>query len=148
VDLAENGAALDISLRTGRRVPVGDGDLRVERWVAEEQRTKPRRFPWRVRVTVPGGGLQVRKDLDMAFVAPEGGYVEAYEHREEDLDNWRFDHSEHFWLKLKDGTYARIKLRIAFAYSFVCVFESCMNPTPGSRVLEYDKKLRINPPKY
>jgi hypothetical protein len=51
--IPKNGTPVDISLRTGKTVGAGLGDLRVECWIIDEKMDDKRRFDWRCRVTVP-----------------------------------------------------------------------------------------------
>ena len=98
-------------------------------------------YDWSFRLTVPGGGLHLRKGR-FDFVAPEGGYQEevSFNGFAKDPD-WKplVDLTEEFFVRFADATYGRIEVRAAPGGFY---YESYYNPT-GSRNLEYDPAKRI-----
>lgn len=136
VMVAKDGTPTEISLVTGERTPAGTGDLRVEAWTNDQDRTAKGRYDWRCRVSVPGGGL-IEATGDFAFEAPEDGYVESVELGEKaEQSRWLGDAERQFFLRLADGRHARIKFRMIAAGEHFFLIESALNPEPGSRNLE------------
>ena len=140
-----NGTAVEISLRTGRTVTAGQGDLKVELWAEEAQRDNEGRYPWRSRVTVPGGGLTERRD-PYQFEAPAEGYS-PFAELQPSPERWSSRIEKQYFVALRDGCFARIELRLRAEGEHYFVVESFLNPQPGSRNLEYDRSLKITSPK-
>lgn len=134
--LAKDGTPTEISLATGKKTPVGKGDLRVEAWTNDQAPNAKGRYDWRCRVTVPGGGLTEAKG-SFAFEAPEDGYTQSVELGEKaDQPRWLGDAERQFFVRLADGRHARIKFVMVAAGAHYFLIESALNPEPGSRNLE------------
>ncbi len=67
IDIPRTGEPFSIDLATGKP---GHGDLQVETWIGDSSQ---RRFDWRYRLSVPGGGLAERKG-QFDFEAPGDNY--------------------------------------------------------------------------
>src|SRR5207253_3346534 len=98
-------------------------------------------------ISIPIGGLiATAKEFD--FEAPENGYQPSSEIlMTTDLgSNWRGIVDKKYFLKLKDGNYARMNFKMIAGGDHFCAIESFLNPT-GSRNLEYDTAKEIKPEK-
>lgn len=98
-----------------------------------------RQYDWKLEVSVPNGGLLVRKDA-FAFEAPQDGYA-----RSDTVDmpaalgnQWRSFAERSYFIRFEDGTFARAKLEMHPGGDHFVAWESFLNPKPGSRNLEYD----------
>jgi hypothetical protein len=132
----KDGTPVTVDLMTGRLSP--NGNLRVEAWT--EAPEGGRKFSWRCQVTVPGGGLAERTG-QFEFEAPEDGYEESVElGMGQDAEQWTSDQQRDYFVKLPDGRFARVKFRMIAGGNHYFVMESFLNPTPGSRNLEYNPK--------
>jgi hypothetical protein len=95
-------------------------------------------FNWRCKIAVLGGGLQPRKG-EFDFIAPENGYQPIDEINMEGTNpKWRSSQSRDYFLKLADGTYARINLSIGAGGYNAFAITSYLNPIAGHRNLEFD----------
>jgi hypothetical protein len=138
IRIPRTGNPVEINLATGRMVAVGQGDLRVEAWTNDQAKNERGRYDWKCRISVPGGGLVERKD-DFAFEAA----VEGYQPSEEivmsaDAERWNPQASRQYFIKLADNRYARIEFEMIAGGDHFFSITSYLNPTPGSRNLEYD----------
>lgn len=130
--IPKDGTPVTVNLMTGRLSP--NGNLRVE--ARTEAPVGGRKYTWRCRVTVPGGGLADRAG-QFEFEAPEDGYEESVEFgMRHDAEQWTSDQQRDYFVKLPDGRFARINFRMIAGGNHYCVLESFLNPTPGSRNLE------------
>lgn len=144
--ILRDGTSVEINLANGRVVPAGNGDLRVEAWTDDQASGKMRGYQWRCRVTVPGGGLVERKG-QFDFEAPEDGYEESVElGMPENAEQWTSQQQGDYFLKLPDGRHARINFRMIAGGDHFFRLESFLNPTSGSRNLEYDPKQAVKAP--
>jgi hypothetical protein len=143
VIVPKNGNPVDISLRTGKAVGAGLGDLRVECWIKDEEKDEKRRFDWSCRFTIPGGGL-VDKNGDIENQAPEAGYEPSITiQMPRTAENWVDQYESNSFIKLGNGNFARARIcMVAGGANFVSL-QVYLNPS-GSRNLEYDKKLDLN----
>ncbi len=140
----KDGTAFEIDLRTGQQVPINNGDLVFERWM-DAQKDAAGRFDWKCRMTVPGGGA-LQRGGEFDFQAPAGGYERSIEI---DMprtlgEKWQRIKTLDYFLKLKDGSFARATLTMYAGHDNFLVLDSYVNPKPGSRNLEYDPNKRIN----
>jgi hypothetical protein len=132
--LSGDGKATEVLLRDGRLAPEGQGDLRVEFWAGQPIEGAPWRITWRCRVRVPGGGL-IQTEEEFPFLAPQTGYAESDEWAI-DTTNWTEQVNKQYYVKLRDGRFGRVKLRIIGVPSRAYFrMESFLNPS-GSRNLE------------
>ena len=132
--LAPDGKPTEVSLRDGRSVPAGQGDLRVEFQAGAALDNFPSRITWQCRVTVPDGGL-VQTDEEYPFLAPESGYSGSDEWSI-GATNWTEQVQKVYYVKLHDGSFGRATVRvIGTARRAFFRMESSVNPS-GSRNLE------------
>jgi hypothetical protein len=140
-DVPATGQPTSIDLATGR---TNNGALQVASWLGEATQ---QRFDWRYQLRIPGGGLIERKG-QFDFEAPENGYEESIGiDMPAAAEEWSSRLEKNYFAKLPDGRYARFTVRFypGTQRNFV-VLESHMNPTPGSRNLEYDPKQTAGAP--
>lgn len=146
--VSKDGQPIDVNLETGREVPAGQGDVRFERWANDQKKNQRRHFDWRFRIAVPGGGL-VERNGQFDFEAPEDGYEENVEI---DMpaslgDKWRSTVDRSYFVKMRDGRYARFNVTIQAAHDNPTFrSDAYLNPTPGSRNLEYDPSKTVKAP--
>lgn len=140
--IPKNGTPTTVNLRTAQLS--AKGDCRIEAWT--EEPTVGRKFSWRCRLTVRGGGLVERK-RQFDFVAPKEGYEESVElGMPQDAEQWTSQQQRNFFIKLSDGRYARINFRMIAGGNHYFVLESYLNPKPGSRNLEFDPTKAVKSP--
>lgn len=136
--VAKTGQPVAISLMQERVVPIEQGDLKIEVWTEDQQKDVEGRYPWKCRISAPGGGLVETKD-DFSFLAPIEGYKPVVEvNMDPNSSRWRKDFEDQYFVKLKDGHFARVNLRITTGGRHFFSFTSYLNPISGSRNLEYD----------
>lgn len=144
----KDGTPKKLGLRNerGRLSTDSDGDLQVELW-SDYQPPPPhgQRYDWRVRISVPGGGL-VERVGDFNFEAPAGNYAPVFEfNMPAATERWQSSLEKEFFLQLAGGNYARIDLKIIAGGDVFVVLESYLNPAPGHRNLEFDPAKAIRP---
>ena len=163
--LRKDGTPLGISMKFGHpaRQRAAEhteikADVTFQCWVDSDKPTLPfnkeSQYDWRFRISVPGGGVQERIDPEWQFEAPEEGYQPYLEvNMSKDLPDhivngvrWYHQSEKHVFVRLSDGRFGRLHLRIfAVPKPFVNV-ESFTNPKPGSRNLEFDESEAIRSP--
>ena len=137
IDIPRTGEPLSIDFVTGKP---GCGDLQVETWIRD---SSERRFDWRYRLSVPGGGLAERKG-QFDFEAPADSYQTSIEaNMPANSDQWSARPSKDYFAKLPDGRYARFSIKFYAGHRNFIVFESYLNPRPGSRNLEFDPQKTV-----
>jgi hypothetical protein len=132
VNIPKTGQPLGLDLSTGQ---TGYGNLQIESSLGNISR-KP--FDWRFRLSVPGGGLVERKGR-FDFEAPASDYQESVEVKMPAIaEQWSLRVTKEYFAKLSDGRYARFSIRFYPGDRNFVVIESYVNPTTGSRNLEFD----------
>jgi hypothetical protein len=145
IKVPNDRSVLALNLETGATVPFENGDLLIERYTDDQEKDAEKRFDWWVRLRVPNGGL-IERDPQFSFIAPEEGYQEVLElNMPKSLgDKWENSHEGDYFLKLGNGRFARISLKIRPTFNNFLLLESYINPS-GSRNLEYDPAKRVYP---
>jgi hypothetical protein len=139
----KTGSPVDISLKTGKPVSLGGGDLRIECWTSDDMKNSQGHYEWHARLSVPHGGLIARTDPEWQFEAPENGYQRSVEiSMPQTSPRWERTYDGHYWLFLRDRTYARIRFRLNTAGNHFVSITCYLNPS-GSRNLEYDEKRLV-----
>lgn len=142
--MPKDGSPLDISLRTGKVVPSGQGDLRIECWVDDQHRDARKQYEWHLRLNIPDGGLMERQNTDFAFEAPTDGYQSIEEFgMPQSAERWRDSFEKQYFAKLGNGTFVRMRVRITTGGDHFASITSYLNPKLGSRELEYDPQKEI-----
>ncbi|MBX7157164.1 MAG: carboxypeptidase-like regulatory domain-containing protein [Verrucomicrobiae bacterium] len=148
-DLPTNGTPVEINLRNIKGIVKDSPDLIIQCWINGSIYDSNGNFgfPWKARLTMPGGGLIERKN-EFDFVAPETGYqsVIDFEHQYPPTGTNRYTRSinKDYFLKLPDGKYARAEIDIEVGPENYILTKSLLNPS-GSRNLEYDETKIIRP---
>lgn len=145
--VSKDGQPFEVSLGRGTKVPAGQGDIRFQRWANDKLKDPHGHFDWRLRISVPGGGL-VERTGQFDFEAPEDGYEEVVEI---DMptslgDEWSYTVNKNYFAKLGSGRYARLEVMIQAGHNTTpLVVTAYLNPKLGSRNLEYDPELKAVP---
>ena len=148
INLPTNGTPVEINLRNGKASALGQGDVKVECWAHVEgvDTTVYNRYSWQCRISVPGGGL-VERTGPLNFTAPADNYQAVGQIDMPDTsERWRPQAMKEYFVKLANGSYARLELRIVTGSNNFLRMESYLNPQPGSRNLEYDPAKQIEVP--
>ena len=149
VCLRRDGTPMQMDLHTGKITQANTGDIQVQAWTHDKDNPANLNGPydWRCRVSVPGGGLLIRSGGQFNFEAPSDGY------KNEDIidmptmtPNWRDQVSQEYFLKLQSGQHALINFTIHAGGDHFFSITSYLNPTPGSRNLEYDPAKTVPNP--
>jgi hypothetical protein len=104
-------------------------------------------FDWSVKIQVLGGGLVERTDM-LNFEAPTDGYVsELVVKMPASLprSEWKSWVQKDFFVSFATGNYGRVRLNIS-GEKGRCIAETFLNPTPGSRNLEFDPTKVVKSP--
>ncbi|MCX6938766.1 MAG: carboxypeptidase-like regulatory domain-containing protein [Verrucomicrobia bacterium] len=143
----KSGQPVEISLRTGRAVGAGRGDIIVECWTnnAGLDPNKHEPYDWRMRLSVPGGGLFERIG-EFNFVAPESGYQPALEvNISKSAEKWKGTTQGEYFIKTREGTFARLNFTMNTGGGHFVTIKSFLNPKVSSRNLEFDPAKVIKP---
>jgi hypothetical protein len=141
--LPKNGDPVLARFPRGRPVAPDLSHIEVQMWTDDEQLDEQGRYPWRFRISVPGGGLSARKD-EFDFVAPSEGYQSSIEVSMEPTEaRWSNAFEADYFIKLGNGTYARANFLFVSSGEHFLTLTSYVNPRVGSRNLEFDKAKQI-----
>lgn len=135
INISRTGQPTSIDLATGE---TGRGNLIVESWIGDTSQ--------RYQLSVPNGGLIERKE-QFNFEAPPDGYQSTVEVNIAAVGRNRFSGGQReYFAKIADGRYARLSIQFypSKNRNFV-VIESFINPTAGSRNLEFDPGKVVRP---
>jgi hypothetical protein len=145
--IPKDGSPVEVQLTTGTKAMGLSGQMRVECWTVDAQKDAFNRYDWKCRVSVPSGGL-IESTREFDFEAPAQGY-QTFDQIDmpQSSENWRSDVSKWYFLKLPDGTYARLHFRIIAGGDHFFKIQSFVNPS-GSRNLEYDPAVQPKPTFY
>ena len=132
VDVPRAGQSVSINLAGEQAV---EGNLQMSSWIGDSNQ---RPFDWRYQLSIPGGGLIERK-AQFDFEAPNANYQSTVEiNMAADAEQWNNRLTKEYFAKLGDGRFARFSVRFYPGNRNFVVLESYLNPTPGSRNLEFD----------
>ena len=136
---------------TGLRIRDGDvqfnarADILIEctASVSSNLNVSNKAFSWKCKISIPGGGLIVRND-QWLFIAPESGYMQSdiIDMRDVNNPDWQSRISREYFIRLKDGKFARCNIQVIPNGSHYVVIDAYYNPS-GSRNLEYDPSQQI-----
>jgi hypothetical protein len=91
-----------------------------------------------------GGGTLVERKGEFDFEAPLDGYIQFDEIvMPRTAERWHPDGAREYFITLADGRYARIQFKIIAGGDHFFLLESYLNPTAGSRNLEWDPKNQV-----
>lgn len=138
--LEKDGTEVDIDLRTGQHTPPGRGDIKLELWSDHRGEDSEYPFNWRFRITASGPGF-VERTGEFDFVAPTSGYRQSIEiDMAKSLGSkWASSITKDYFVKLADGTYARLHLNVGATEGCTFAGVAYINPQVGSRNLEEGK---------
>ena len=140
VNVLSTGQPVMVDLGTGGR---SQGDLQIASWIDNNQQ-KP--YDWRYKLSVPSGGL-VERTGPFDFEAPVEGYQPTAEIAMlATAEKWSARAEKEYFVKLVDNRFARFSIRLYPGSRNYVVIESYMNPTPGSRNLEFDASNVVRSP--
>ncbi|HEY4285052.1 MAG TPA: carboxypeptidase-like regulatory domain-containing protein [Chthoniobacterales bacterium] len=145
--LPMSGESVSVSLSTGR---IGNTSDAIRLSLQSKAKTLPLNefhpFDWNLAIQAPNGGLTSRADT-LDFTAPANGYepeIRVDMPAVLGQPQWKSRSDRQYFVQLPSGRYGRFRLNIA-ADSGACLIESYLNPTAGSRNLEFDPKKQIKP---
>ena len=131
--LKHDGTPVEIDLFQGTKASEGKGQLRLEFWRDLSDRTS-KVFDWKLRITVPGGGL-VPTDEEFAFKAPVNGYQSTIiNDMQTNAPNWQGQLKSKCYIRSADGKFGRIEFEF-LPFNGVFTIHSVLNPS-GSQNLE------------
>jgi hypothetical protein len=137
IDIPRDGQERRVDLATGK---TGRGDFQIESWIGD---TNQRRYDWRYRLSVVGGGL-IERTGQFDFEAPMEGYLPAFElNMPSGAEPWHSRLTKEYFASLPDGRYARFSIRFYPGSRNFVVLESYLNPKPGDRNLEFDPNKQV-----
>jgi hypothetical protein len=142
--IKKNGEPVELSLIVGKRVTAGQGDVRVECWTEKPKDTW--KYNWRCRIAVANGGLQQYTN-EFPFLAPVDGYTPTDEIKMPVSlgEAWSPSAKRNYFLRLANGSYARMTFAMIAGGDHFFEIESILNPS-GSRNLEFDPNKVIQAP--
>ncbi len=127
-------------LMTGRKAPDGSGNIALR--ISKGPKTN-RRFEWIATVEGVGGAGLIESHDEFMVTAPEEGYQTRWTFSQKATDEkYQSEVQTKFYVKTGDGKYARVEMRIIPEYNETAAVDLTvyLNPTPGSRNLEFDPK--------
>lgn len=134
--LPKDGVPVVINLVTDEPVGAGRGHLEVQCWTESEKKDEKGHYPWRCRVSAPGGGL-IGRVGEFDYIAPLDGY-QPHDDVTSPADRWSAHAAHDYFVMTAGNRYARVKLELQTRGDHFIVIESYFNPKPGDRNLEYD----------
>ena len=136
--IPKDGTPIEVSLSTGNKTPAGQGDVIVRCWTDSQGKLPGQKYDWKCEVSIPGGGLQPATNV-FNFEAPTEGYQasEKIEMSATRDKTWGNSFKGKYFLKLRNGNYARMSFEMIAAGGHFFSIESFLNPS-GSRNLESD----------
>jgi hypothetical protein len=142
MQVPQDGTVAAFDVASGHKRKDFTGGVQVQTWVDAHDPKSQQPYHWKFRVSIPGGGLQLRTD-DYQFVAPSSGYQASDEvDMSPSNEGWNDQSERDYFIKLADGKYGRIRLSVNAHGSFS--IEGHINPS-GSQNLEFDPSKRLKP---
>jgi hypothetical protein len=146
--LKPDGIPHYLDLKTGRKTVGGapTGDLMLQ--LTRSASSNPDRPNWILTIQgVSNVGL-IESPEEFMFEAPASGYVNQIRVAQQgDGSDYQSQIYKNYYVKLADGTFARIETHIFSKYNDEAAINVglYLNPTPGNRNLEYDPNKQVNP---
>lgn len=139
-----DGTAVDVDLLTGKAVPEGQGNVRIQCWTSDRD-PGSKRYDWRCQVQIPNGGL-LESNNEFDFEAPPIGYrpMDEIKMPKSHEEQWRSEAIRKYFVKLGNGLYGRVSFLMIAGGDHFCRIESYVNPS-GSRNLEFDPDVQPKP---
>jgi hypothetical protein len=113
--------------------------LDVQCWTDDENRTLDGRHDWKLKLSVPNGGLLPYEGDD--HEAPETGYQPSFEHdmpKTLGSPKWRRSFESKFFVRFNDGVHTRIVVNMGSFGAHYLVYSGYTNPKAGSRNLDVE----------
>ena len=146
--IPKNGEPVQVDITTGKTTNLGDQVIKVMAWTNDQGHDVNSNAPydWRCKISVSNGGL-IQRTGEFSFEAPESGY------QSEDEINipaslgseWRSQLTKNYFVKFGNN-YARVEFTMTAGGEHFFTLTSYLNPTPGSRNLEYDPAKTVPNP--
>ena len=140
--VARDGTPLSIFLDNNHQIVIRCINTELNRPAGQ------REYDWRLEINVLNGGLIIRKD-SFVFEAPESGYQSGEiinMPTSLPIGQWRDSVQRSYFIQFNDNTFARVNLDMQAGGDHFVVWESFLNPTPGSRNLEFDPAKVLKSP--
>jgi hypothetical protein len=139
--IPRNGAPVEVNLTTGR--VSAPGHLRVETWTEDQTKDAKQHYNWRCRISLPNGGL-IERYGQFDFRAPADGYRPSdYIVMLRTAEKWQPQAKRDYFIQLPEGNYGRLTFYMIAQGDHFFEIESYINPTPGSRNLEFDPNKTV-----
>ena len=135
-----DGTPTNFDLTTGRKAANGAGNLALR--ISKGPKTN-KRFDWVATIKGVGGAGLIKSQDEFMVMAPEEGYQTQWTFRQKATDEkYQSQIQTNFYVRTGDGKYARVEMRIIPEYNEAAAVDLTvyLNPTPGSRNLEFDPK--------
>lgn len=132
--IARDGTPVRLELVPGNPAK----SMLVRAWTSDHDKTPQGQYDWRLKVSLPAGGLVERRDPAF-WEAPENGYVRDWDFavsRSLPPAEWKNTLGQSFYVKFDDGTYALVNLQMVAGGAHFVSVKSYLNPAPGSRNLQ------------
>lgn len=138
----KDGTPVEIDLIKGVAVPTGQGHLRIE-CRTEKPEARGAKYDWKCRVSVPGGGLALNID-EFGFLAPADGYenFDQIDMLTAVSERWQSNATRNYFVHTASGYFGRLNFEMISGGDHFCVIESALNPSAGSRNLEFDESAQ------
>ncbi len=120
--------------------PNGPHHIRIECWIDMTKKNLQGQHSWKMRMSVPDGGLALRSGR-YDFQAPDDGYTSFVEYDSPPASVsqiWRRGVVASYFLCFSDGVFGRINFDFDGDEEPFCSIESHLNPQIGSRNLTAD----------
>jgi hypothetical protein len=105
-------------------------------------RDAERHYNWHCRVSVRDGGL-IKRNGQFDFEAPKTGYKSSDEIvMSQTAERWQPQGERQYFVRLHDGRYARVHLKMVAQGDHFFRLESYLNPS-GSPNLEFDPSKTV-----
>jgi hypothetical protein len=144
--LKPDGTSHYIDFKTGRKQVGGiaSGDLALQ--INRTPTNDPNKPNWILRIHGVGATALLESSEEFMYEAPINGYVDQVKISQNVNDvNYQSQIEKKYFIKLSNGTFARIETHAFAEYNQESAIKIILylNPTPGSRNLEYDPKKRL-----
>ncbi len=145
--LKPDGTPHYLDLKTGRKsvggVPTGDLVLRLTRTPADHMNHPD----WKLIIQGIGRTRILESSEEFMFEAPLKGYINQVQVEQSgEALNYQSQIYKNYYIKLADGTFARIETHIFSKYNDEAAINIVLylNPARGNRNLEYDPAKKVN----
>ena len=141
-----DGTPTNFDLETGRKAADGGGNLALR--ISKGPETN-KRFDWVATVEGMDGAGLIESNDEFMIRARGEGYQPRWTFSQKATDEkFQSQVQTKFYVKTGDGRYARVEMRIIPEYNKTAAVDLTvyLNPTPGSRNLEFDPNKIVQSP--